>query len=58
MYRYTLINMLYSIISSGKEKKEEEEKEINAERERYEALYNEILNYFSEKNRIVTQNLA
>ncbi|MDR2949611.1 MAG: hypothetical protein LBV71_10420 [Prevotella sp.] len=50
--------MLYSIISSGKEKKEEEEKEINAERERYEALYNEILNYFSEKNRIVTQNLA
>ncbi len=40
MYRYTLINMLYSIISSGKEKKEEEEKEINAKRERYEALYN------------------
>lgn len=30
-------------------KKEEEEKEIKAERERYEALYNEILNYFSEK---------
>ncbi|MFV0331006.1 MAG: helix-turn-helix domain-containing protein [Dysgonomonas sp.] len=29
--------------------KKEEEKEIKAEKERYEALYNEILNYFSEK---------